>query len=354
MTTTADTCVECQEREANLNIRHRRLCAACFIRYVNSKILKRMESYRFKSLAQDQNRRLFLPISGGISSLVLLQVLDTQLHRQIASRNRTAYELVIARVLLPNTQDLARVETEYQSLARRFPLHTFLPLVPFHDILQLDDRIGEDIGYLGIYPQSGESDKDVIERILSSATSVTTRADLESILLQRLLVSVAKKQNCEGVLWGHSDSRLAALALADVAKGRGGSVSSNIAEGPSLHLINFNYPARDLFKAELKAYAHSLPEPLMYDMDDGVPGQQMPSIRNTSINSLLSGYITSQGDKYPSIMANVVRTASKLQVQTLGKGVVACSFCYMPMAKAEQAVLCYGCERLKQDIKAQT
>ncbi|KIW64334.1 hypothetical protein PV04_09277 [Phialophora macrospora] len=355
-TISAGVCVDCQDHEASLTIRARRLCASCFSRYVNSKILKRMESYGFKNLAGDQKRRLFLPISGGISSLVLLQVLDAQLRKQIGNRNRTAYDLVIARVLLPGTRDLAAVESEYQTLAQRFPLHIFLPLVPLYDVLRTDQRIRQDLSHLGIEPQTSGSDEEILERILSCTTSVTTRADLQSILLQRLLVSIAKHQNCEGVLWGHSDSRLAALALADVAKGRGGSVSSSIADGPSLHGINFNYPTRDLFKVELQTYAQALPEPLASVGEDDAVEQPTPSIRSVSIDNLLSNYITMQGAKYPSIMANVVRTASKLQVRGAGNDMVICPFCVAPMTRksdnpGESQYLCYGCERLKQDLK---
>ncbi len=353
----AETCVDCQEREASLTIRKRRLCAPCFIRYVNSKVLKRMESYRFKNLAGDQKRRLFLPTSGGVSSLTLLQVLDAQLEKQIVNRNRTAYELVIARVVLPDTRDLATIEAEYQKLAQRFPLHTFLPLVPLHDVLRTDESMHGDLAHIGLHLGSSESNEESMQRVYTAATSPTARADLESVLLRRLLVAIAKRHRCEGVLWGHSDSRLAALALADVAEGRGGSVSSSLADGPSLHGVDFNYPTRDLFKVELQTYAQALTEPLTYETECDSAEEQVTNIRNTSIGKLLGSYIILQGEKYPSIMANVVRTASKLQVQKTGNGVVPCTFCIMPTTRAmhdsgDKPILCYGCKRMKQDIKA--
>ncbi|KIY03785.1 uncharacterized protein Z520_00476 [Fonsecaea multimorphosa CBS 102226] len=355
--TQADVCVDCQDRDACLDIRNRRLCATCFIRYVNSKILKRMESYRFKNLAGDQKRRLFLPLSGGVSSLVLLQVLDAQLQKQMENRNRSAYDLFIARVVLPDSETQAEVESQYQGVSSRFPLHNFLSLFYLHDVFRLDERIERDLIHLGINRQDGEPDDEFLHRVLSSTTSVTARADLKSILLQRLLVTIAKQETCEAVLWGHSDSRLAALALADVAKGRGGSVSSTIADGPSMHGLNFNYPARDLFKVELQTYARALPDPLLIEPRDDVSERQATTIRNTSIDDLLSNYIDGQGVKYPSIMANVVRTASKLQVQATDHEANACPVCDMPaMTNSESSwgnnVLCYGCARLKQDIRA--
>ncbi|KAH0844432.1 hypothetical protein AYO21_00900 [Fonsecaea monophora] len=353
-----DVCVDCQEHPASLDIRHRRLCATCFIRYVNSKILKRMESYRFKNLTGDQKRRLFLPISGGVSSLVLLQVLDAQLRKQVENRNRTAYGLIIARVVLPDTETRTEVEEHYQAVRSRFPLHDFLPLFYLHDVFRLDEKIDRSLTHLGIDRHEGEENETFLHRVLSASTSVTARADLISILLRRLLVSIAKQQSCEAVLWGHSDSRLAALALADVAKGRGGSVSSTIADGLSVYGVNFNYPSRDLFKVELQTYAQVLSNPLVVESRDEITDRQPSTIRNTSIDDLLSNYITGQGVKYPGIMANVVRTASKLQVKTANHETKTCPVCGMPAithheSSLENTVLCYGCARVKQDIKPQ-
>lgn len=353
-------CVDCHDREASLQIRNRRLCDSCFIRYVDSKALKRMGSYRFRTLSPDQKRRLFLPISGGISSIVLLHILNLQLQRQVANRNRTAYDLVVARVVLPEEHESTTTNSDYEGLARRFGAHTFLPLIALQDVLRLDINLEDDLKHLGVVRQVDETDETFFHRILYQTTSATARSDLQTILLQRLLITIAKEQDCESVLWGHSDSRLAALALAEVAKGRGGSVPSAIADGQSMFGINFNYPLRDVFKAELRTYAQVVSDPLLAQTGEADVAIQPPSIlRNTSIDNLLNAYITSQGEKYPGIMANVVRTASKLEAKGVhddGDDLLRCLFCCTFTMESRRgsgtnSVLCYGCERMKKDMK---
>lgn len=353
----SELCVECQQRDARLQIRNRRLCADCFTRYVNSKVLKRMESYRFKNLDGNQKRRLFLPVSAGISSLVLLYILDTQLQRQIANRNRTAYDLVIACVVPYDQTDTASIREWYAQLESRLSSHKFLPVVDLHASLMLDRSLENDLRQLDYHRQNDESDSAFFARLLGSTASVTTAADLRSILLRRLLVAMAKEQNCESILWGHSDSRLAAMSLADVAKGRGGSVPSTIADGPSPFGISFNYPVRDLFKTELYTYASVLPEHLFEATGDIEQITQTSTLRNTAIDTLLSEYINSQGEKYPSIMANVVRTASKLEARSATHS---CKLCVQPILDRRESPLldnrqlCYGCQRMKQDISPST
>ena len=308
-----------------------------------------MESYRFKNLTGDQQKRLLLPLSGGVSSLSLLQVLDAQLNEQLAKQNRTAYELVVVHVDLLETE---AVSSEwYETTAARFDLHEFLPIMKIHEAVSIDEEVGTALSLLGITRKPDTDEKDFYKAVMTSTSSVTTRADLRELLVKRMLVALAKQHDCESILWGHSDSKLAAQALAEVAKGRGGSVPGALADGPSPGAINFNYPMRDLFKAELDLYASIISPPLEALLNSSEP-EPVVSIRNTSIDSLLNDYITSQGEKYPSIMANVVRTASKLQVPKQTKSSTYCAVCCCATSeKRENGNLCYGCNRMKQDIK---
>jgi cytoplasmic tRNA 2-thiolation protein 2 len=354
-----NVCVDCQSAEGMLDIRKRRLCRDCFIKYVNSKALKRMESYRFKSNGDETERRLLLPVSGGVSSLVLLQLLDSQMQRQRALRNRTAYELWVVLIEDPKIvgAQSPREAFWYATLQNRFASVTFLPIQSMHNVFILDPTIEDDLETFGLKRSEGEHDEDFTLRVLGSATSLTAGADLQDILLNRLIVSCASQHGCESILWGHSDSRLAAKALAAVAKGRGGSLPFEICDGPSRSGINFTYPLRDLFKPELSLYASVLPEVFseLLVEDEAAPPEKA-SIRNTSIDDLLTNYINSQGEKYPSIMANVVRTASKLQSPQLSQMSRSCRVCLVPyQSESEQTSwesgLCYACSRTRQDIR---
>lgn len=355
-----DVCVDCQSTEATLDIRKRRLCRECFIKYVNSKALKRMESYRFKSNTEDARRRLLLPVSGGLSSLVLLQVLDSQMQRQRTMRNRTAYELwvVLVEEDFGTTGNASPRENPwYTALQTRFSSVSFMPIKNLHDVFAQDPTIEHDLQAFGLNRLESETNEEFTLRILGSASSLTAGADLQDILLNRLIVSCAKQHCCKSILWGHSDSRLAAKALAGVAKGRGGSLPFEICDGPSRSGINFIYPLRDLFKPELGLYASALPEVFSgLAIDDDTAPREKASTRNTSIDDLLTNYINSQGEKYPSIMANVVRTVSKLQIPKSNEKTSSCRVCLVPYQgdsgqNSGERDLCYACSRTRQDIR---
>ena len=309
-----------------------------------------MESYRFKNLSVDQKKRLLLPLSGGVSSLSLLQILDAQLREQIAKQNRTAYEIVVIHLDLLEGDEQG-CEQWYAETKRNFNMHEFLPVRRVYEAFTLDQALDSAMQVLNLNRQPGSGDEEFYRTIMASTTSVTTRADIREILTKRLLVALAKQHSCESILWGHSDSRLAAQALADVAKGRGGSVPGALADGPSSDGLNFNYPMRDLFKSELELYAAVL-VPNLEPLSGEIEKEPVVSIRNTSIDTLLSNYIDSQGEKYPSIMANVVRTASKLQVPEHGVDSRYCVVCRSSLQnERKEEKICYGCNRMKEDIK---
>jgi cytoplasmic tRNA 2-thiolation protein 2 len=289
-----------------------------------------MDSYRLKNNSSVQQRRLLLPVSGGVSSIALLQVLDSHIQRQLASRGRAAYGLD---VLIVDTSCIDQSPSPVglvECFKDMFPSPQF-SLLSIDAVFQLDNDIQDALSKLGFHKREQEQPRAQIERLMKSATTPTCRSDLFNVLLLRLVVAFAKSQNCEGVLWGHTNSRLAATALSNVAKGRGGALPNQIGDGPSPWGLQFNYPLRDLFKSELELYAGLFSIQLSQMIVPDLPAPAVSSIRETSIDELLTNYITLQGEKYPSIMANVVRTASKLQIPAAPKAGVTCSLCAMPV-----------------------
>jgi cytoplasmic tRNA 2-thiolation protein 2 len=353
-------CADCGEKEGSHEIRKRFLCANCFMRYVGSKILKRMESYRIKNQTGSFKPRLLLPLSGGVSSLVLLSVLDAQLQKQISMQGRTAYDLIIAHI--DTSFDFSTNLFEwYNQATSSFPLHTFVPPTHISSVVSLDQHLTTALSHLGMLTVDNtnhETNLSTYQTLLQACRTSTARTSTVSSLLSRHITAIAHEHACNSILYGHSDSRLAALSLAAVASGRGASVPSTIADGPSAaHGLSFNYPCRDLFKTELQLYASLLDTPLVMAEHELVEKKAPPSIKSQSIDELLTGYITSQGERYPSIMANVVRTAGKLERTEPGtedEEQRYCVFCRGLMLARDgdrDDELCYGCRRMKQDIK---
>src|SRR4051812_17162591 len=181
-----------------------------------------------------------------------------------------------------------------------------------------------------------------LDRLLLSLPSASSRSDITSILRTRLLVEVAKENGCESILWGDTTTRLAEKTLAETAKGRGFSLPWQVADGVSPFGVRFNYPVRDLLKKELITYA-TLVSPPLTDLVIS-PSLAVPivaSSKSTTIDDLMTQYFESVEENYPSIVANVVRTSSKLKPLT-GEETTSCGLCGLPVAEGTGGIFGWG------------
>lgn len=206
-----------------------------------------------------------------------------------------------------------------------------------------------------------------LQDILSSIPSATSRADIVTTLLTRLLVELAEHNHCESILFGDSTTRLAERTLTETAKGRGFSLPWQVSDGQSPYGIGFYYPLRDLLKKELAVFT-TLTTPSLTDLvlnQDKVSEVSLSS-KAITIDNLMTQYFESVEENYPGIVANVVRTSSKLK-PLLEDGDKSCALCALPVTEgmdgiygwggdqnsvsraernnANNSILCYGCSR---------
>lgn len=340
----------------------------CFTQYITTKAVKRMETYRVRGSTAKVPRKLLLPLSYGPSSASLLHILDQHLQGQYERMNRAAYELFVVHIDLyveeADRETSAELLEKYRS---RFPRHTYSSL-GLEEALHLDNIDWKALHVPRI--PAGDTQKPVIERLqelVGSMPSATSRADVISTLLTRLLVDVAKKNHCESILFGDSTTRLAEKTLTETAKGRGFSLPWQVSEGLSPHGVGFNYPSRDLLKKELVTFSSltipPLTELIVYQESST---HISASSKTTTIDDLMVQYFESVEENYPSIVANVVRTSSKLKPLP-SDDVTACEVCGLPVTQgtdgifgwggdqnsdsrpatehSQHSILCYGCSR---------
>lgn len=337
---------------------NRLACRDCFLRYATVKALQRIEKFRLiKHGPHDRQRKLLLPLSYGVSSTVLLHMLNEQLERQLGTKGRVAYDLHVL-VVEPSTISPASpsCEARLELVKKHYPRHTYTT-VPFHSIFQYDPNIKEIMHQFAgpnFVDDEAKSDHDRLEAFRASIPTATSKDDVDNILLLRLIAACAKHYGCDCVVWGDSDSRLAAKTLANVAKGRGASLTWQVCDGMSPWGVQFIFPLRELYKSEIQLYASQVPS-----LEEIVIPEQSTSEttsnRNLSIDELMKQYIQTHSEKYPGVMANVVRTVNKLQQPPITADQARCALCATPLETAggsadgatgeAQARFCYGCAR---------
>ena len=316
------------------------------MRYVHTKATKRMESYRVRSTGQDRCPTLLLPVSLGVSSVVLLHLLDAQLHTQAERMNRTGYALHVLHVDSSDSEsDAVTSDALLTAVKQHYPAHNYssarLADVFCYSTASLLKVPGLDLSSQGDSSQA--TDQEQLASLISSLPSATSRSDVLAILKTRLVMAKAMELDCIGVLWGDSTTRLAEKTLAETAKGRGFSLPWQLSDGSSPHGLNFHYPLRDLLKKELVTFSSlTIPPLTSLILDSPAVMHVSASGKNTTVDDLMTEYFESVEQNYPSIVANVVRTSGKLKAPRTDADDDTCSLCAMPLAHGSAGLHGWG------------
>ncbi|KAK2627269.1 hypothetical protein QTJ16_003235 [Diplocarpon rosae] len=312
-------------------------------------------------------RKLLLALSFGPSSSSLLHILDQHIQSQFDRMNRTAYQLQVVYVDIyldaADREDSSALLEKYMA---HFPRHAYSS-IGLEDALLLENinwnAFGISASFQDITQKPG---MERLKALIGSMPSATSRKDLADTLLARLLVDVARRNGCESILFGDSTTRLAEKTLTETAKGRGFSLPWKVSEGMSSYDVGFNYPMRDLLKKELVTFT-SLTTPPLTDLIvyQNASSHISASSKLTTIDDLMIQYFESVEENYPSIVANVVRTSSKLK-PLKDDAAAGCGLCGLgvfegtdgifgwggdqnsdsrPVRENDHGILCYGCSR---------
>ncbi|KAJ4406824.1 Cytoplasmic tRNA 2-thiolation protein 2 [Didymella pomorum] len=361
-----EVCRRCKETESVLVVRLEPLCQECFARYVHTKAIKRLETFRV-NFHTNEERKVLLPLTFGVSSTTLLHILDLHLKTQMSKTGRTGFQLSV--VAIGNAEGTLPVDDLLEKVRQQYPGHEYGAL-PLHNVFRM---IPDDAALRDLVPRAANMEKpsnqEQLVSLINSLASATARADVLSTLRTRLIVQHAKSAGCQSILWGDSTTALAEKTLAETCKGRGFSLPWHVADGKSPFDVYFHYPLRDVLKKELVSYidlADSGLASLVYEPSPGATPASTSS-KNTTIDDLMKQYFESVEENFPSIVSNVVRTSGKLEVSVSTDTNPRCGLCDMPVpggrfgihgwggyqqddgdeapSKAVSKNICYGCTR---------
>ena len=300
----------------------------------------------------------------------MLHILDQLLHLQKDRNNRSSFLLHVLYVDQSAAVEQTDHYQKFELLKQRFPSHSY-SVTKLEDIFYLDTSFLHEVPQsrspLVVYPDVHNQRR--LEDLLAALPSATAKADFISTMRFKLIVAAAKAYSCEGIIFGDSTTRLAERTLSETAKGRGGALPWLIGDGPSPHGVRITYLMRDLLKKEISAFVAITSPPLApLIVDSNTRNQVSTSSRRTTIEDLMGEYFESVEQNFPNIVANVVRTSSRLAPPLLSEKAWPCKICGLPVTKGDEDLrwsgeqetsdghkalassedeenLCYGCAR---------
>jgi cytoplasmic tRNA 2-thiolation protein 2 len=317
----------------------------------------------------DPPHQILLPLSLGPSSLALLDVLHEQLNSQRERIGQVGYELTVLYVD-EGWGEHDRTQRSLVKLQEHYPQHTYLSKGIEEAISLLLEQKNSEPGNLfkslRLATELSSVPSEQFNNLLQSLPSSTSRSDVLQILRQRLITSTARGSGCTVVLWGDSTTKLAERTLAEAGKGRGFALPWQTGTGLTQDGVTFLYPMRDLLRKEIQTFVKTVTPHLLQFVVENPTTAPLASSKENTIDVLMRQYFESVEENYPSIVANVVRTTSKLQPIS-DHDLAQCALCSMPLemvkngqsawggdqcqrgnieiSKTHDTSMCYGCRR---------
>ncbi|KAL2018927.1 hypothetical protein VTK56DRAFT_10294 [Thermocarpiscus australiensis] len=437
-------CAKCRAQEATLDSRSQAACRDCYMKFIATKCIKQIgllgreipQPLSTSGGPPPSTRRYLLGLSLGVSSTVLLHLLNENIESQLAKGRSAPFELIVLHI---DTSDASSPERTGQhqngqqqpppatavldAYRQRYPRFDFRCL-PLSAALDPKEETGITNLPPSLSPPNTDKHHTPLSTFLSSLPTTTTaaasRTDILRQLTRRALLAQARAARCQALLLGHSTTALAELALAEAAKGRGFSLPWRVRDGPAavmpvssnnnnnpdedgggppgeergmaVAVVMVCHPLRDVLRKELVTYAGLTAPPLTgllghshgqgegegrgRGKGQGVADSEattaaVVSHRDLSIEEVMARYFAEVEENYPSVVANVARTAGKLvrrSGETEAEAGGKCGLCGMPLDElgderwrgelgekggisgigaswAGEGKLCYGCER---------
>lgn len=301
---------------------------ACFAAFVRVKVAKRFEvvDRESRSKVGRGTAHYLIGLSLGPSSSAMVNIFDELDERSAKKRRPVSSSFRVVHVDTSLLDPLSTRPSQWLSNWKAtYPRFTF-ETVPLTDALSLPS-----IDWPSLPPLNSDLPpearlRDLFDRLPSS----TSRADVTRLFVRHILISTAAAHRCCALLLGNNTTSLAALTLAETAKGRGFSLPWLTNDGAHNVTVSHpgqnqdeaettsqvvHFPLRELYRKELVIYA-GLVE-MDKDKDLGIYGYErssgsVVSHKDQSIDDVMARYFEDIELSFPSVVANVVRTAAKL------------------------------------------
>lgn len=315
-------CQKCKTQKAIVHARVEDFCKDCYIFFIRGKLRKQINEERYKvkfgkSLEAYGTQKVLLALSGGESSIVLLDIIGALLEGQnVQHKGKQGFELVLVNL----------DESEMDSLNKRVQdvipelLQRYSPVNITFKVLSLDSYINEStLQKISLTPnftawaKSVDLNEVTILGLLKKCPNKSSAEDLLSIVYEDLILRVAVEEDCQTIMYGHCMTRLANEIIALTVKGRGSIIHKSITDHVEVvdsKEIKVIFPLREILYAEIAAYI-KLAELQEFVVQSTIEKSKIN--KNLTIRDLTANYFRQlDATGYASTASTVVKTGEKL------------------------------------------
>lgn len=341
-------CIKCKLLKSEFEIHHAQYCRECFAFNVKGKIKNKLKQRKGDDVVFNDDMAALVAFSGGSSSRLLLEILAEHHQASLPHRKGCFKKVVLAHIderRLTNDRSAEQVFQLVQRVARLYPFDLKVRCI------------------------SSELKQCSPLEISAQFKECTFLEDFYATLKYKMLSTIAIENDCNVVLLGDNMTNNAAMAMADMVKGRGFTVPLRMMAFDDIsYPVPFSKPMLQVSQLEVDAFVHKIRD---------LESMQYPALSDSSSDSLTKvskSFVYSLQADYPSTSSAISRTLSRAQTSVKKElSSPRCVLCHLPHEPLSEvwrdkntirqlkdhpkeldceplAGLCYGCRGLELDL----
>ena len=301
------SCAKCGCHEIHISLRCKnRYCKACFLSILTHKFRATLG----KSKSVRPNDSILIAHSGKANSTVLAHLIKANANESVPKRLRCQWKILYIDDGIAKGRTIEERERIRNMLATEAD-DLRLPTLVLSLSRCTIDNLRDEIQSINV-PWASIADNDVLmQEMFSKLENDTARDELLHQLRRELLVSAARKLDCNKIFIADTSVDLAIKVLGNVSTGRGSQLSLNVGFSDTRCVdVTLLRPLRDFTEEDVVGYLECCEIiPVFASLKYNQP---FPA----SIRSITENFVRRLDSEFHSTVSTIYRTSEKLATKT--------------------------------------
>lgn len=301
-------CKKCGNQETQVFLKNgNEYCKRCFLIILRHKFRATLS----KSKSVHTNDSILVAHSGKANSTLLLHLITTDTNESISKKPQFSFKILYIDDSIAKGRSIKERDSIQSALVKEAEnLQLTMYILPLSNCVT--DSICKEMQLVNAPLMNTTSENTTVQEIFDNLENDTAKDELLQRLRLKLLVSAARKLNCNKIFIADASVDVAVKVLGNVSTGRGSQLPFNVAFSDTRYKdVTLLRPLRDFTRDDITGYLEC------YNLHPIINCDKYNSSFPASIRNVTKNFIHKLDSEFHSTVPTICRTSEKLATKRM-------------------------------------
>ncbi|XP_016913329.2 cytoplasmic tRNA 2-thiolation protein 2 isoform X2 [Apis cerana] len=297
-------CKKCGCQEVQVFLKNKnQYCKMCFLTI----LIHKFRATLGKSKSVRANDTVLIAHSGKANSTVLLHLITADINKSISKKLKFPFKVLYIDDGIIKKRSIEERESIRNALAKEAENLQLTMYISSLSNCTIDTTTDKELQSINVPLMNTTKEDTTLQEVFNNLENDTARDELLQQLRRKLLVSAARKLNCNKVFIADTSIDLAIKVLGDVSTGRGSQLSFNVAFSDERYSdVKLLRPLKDFTKDDIIAYTECC------ELHPILNSQKYDFCFPASIRNIARNFVYKLDSEFYGAVSTIYRTSEKL------------------------------------------